>query len=76
MYYYNTTTCNGISNILIHGREVKMMKTAIFIPVALMLVFFAPLSSAEVMELNVSPQVVDSGDVITISGKASPDEVV
>ena len=52
------------------------MKTAIFIPVALMLVFFTPLSSAEVMELDVSPQVVDSGDVITISGKASPGEVV
>jgi len=52
------------------------MKTAIFIPVALILVFFAPLSSAEVMTLNVSPQVVDSGDVITISGKASSGEVV
>ena len=57
-------------------KENKMMKTAIFIPVALMLVFFAPLSGAEVMELNVSPQVIDPGDVITISGTASPGEVV
>ena len=57
-------------------KEDKTMKTAIFIPVALMLVFFAPLSGAEVMELNVSPQVVDPGDVITISGTASPGEVV
>jgi len=57
-------------------KENKTMKTAIFIPVALVLVFFAPLSSAEVMELNVSPQVVDSGDMITISGKASPGEAV
>ncbi|CAD6493347.1 MAG: hypothetical protein LAKADJCE_00493 [Candidatus Argoarchaeum ethanivorans] len=57
-------------------KEIKTMKTAIFIPVALMLVFFAPLSGAEVMELNVSPQVVDSGDVITISGTTSPSEVV
>ena len=57
-------------------KENKMMKTAIFIPVVLMLVFFAPLSGAEVMELNVSPQVTNPGDVITISGKASPGEVV
>ncbi|RZN13806.1 MAG: hypothetical protein EF812_06900, partial [Methanosarcinales archaeon] len=53
-----------------------MMKTALFIPVALMLLFFTPLSGAEVMKLNVSPQVVDPGDVITISGTASPGDVI
>ena len=34
------------------------------------------ITSAEVTELNVNPQVVDSGDVITISGNAMPREDV
>ncbi|CAD6491259.1 MAG: hypothetical protein EMLJLAPB_00087 [Candidatus Argoarchaeum ethanivorans] len=64
IHYYNTIACDRTSRMLIHESQVKMMKTALFIPVALMLVFFAPLSGAEVMTLNVSPLVVDTGDLM------------
>lgn len=51
---------------------------AILITLAVLTLVLASISvtSAEVTELNVDPQVVDPGDVITISGRASPDEEV
>jgi PGF-CTERM protein len=53
-------------------------KSALLIILTMFLLILLPitLTSAEVTELKVTPQVADPGDIISITGKASPNEPV
>ena len=58
------------------GRDAVSI-TLVAIMVTLVLAFISiPVTSAEVTELNVDPQVVDPGDIISITGNATPWEEV
>lgn len=51
--------------------------TMLFVSISLMLMLLAPITSAEVTELTINPsQTIMPGDAVSISGKASPNEVV